>query len=117
MIKVVNVKVKHIRPKYKNLKEWMDDSDNVYIGRRGIVFVDGVRFPKRDSIWANPFKISESVGREDVIQKYREYIREKITDEDLSILRSAKRIGCWCAPLECHGDVLLEILAEGTTIR
>lgn len=46
---VVNVKVKYIRPKYHNLKMWMDD-DNVYIGRKGVVFVDGQRFPKDSSI-------------------------------------------------------------------
>ena len=33
--KVVNVKVKYIRPTYKNLKEWMLDSGNVYIGALG----------------------------------------------------------------------------------
>ena len=37
---VVNVKVSNIRPKYKHLKEWIQDSNNVYIGRKGIVFID-----------------------------------------------------------------------------
>jgi hypothetical protein len=43
---VVNVKVKHIRPEYANLKEWTSDLNNVYIGRRGIVFVNKERYPK-----------------------------------------------------------------------
>lgn len=30
---VVNVKVGNIRPKYSNLREWMEDPTNVYIGR------------------------------------------------------------------------------------
>lgn len=50
---VVNVKVKYIRLNYDNLKIWNKSNDNVYIGRRGIVFVktsDAVKemFPKQD---------------------------------------------------------------------
>ena len=43
---VANCKVKYIRPKYNNLKEWMEDEQNIYIGRLGIVFINKVRFPK-----------------------------------------------------------------------
>jgi len=39
---VVNVRVKSIRPKYNNLKEWIADGSNVYIGRGGVVFIDGM---------------------------------------------------------------------------
>jgi hypothetical protein len=36
-----NVRVKFIRLKgYKNLKEWMNDKNNIYIGRGGIVIID-----------------------------------------------------------------------------
>lgn len=42
---VVNCKVKHIRPKYNNLEEWIKDENNVYIGRKGVVFIDEKRFP------------------------------------------------------------------------
>ena len=112
-----NVKVQHIRPKYKNLKEWMDDPDNVYIGRRGIVFIDGKRFPEQDSVFANPFKIrssealSEQASREKVIDDYRTYIKQKIENGsvDLESLRG-KALGCWCRPNRCHADVLLELL-------
>lgn len=37
---VVNVKVANIRPRYNNLAEWMADENNVYIGRKGIVFIN-----------------------------------------------------------------------------
>jgi len=111
--KVVNVKVANIRPKYKNLEEWMSDSNNCYIGRGGIVFIDGCRFPKSGSIWANPFKISKTQTRDDVLKLYEEYIKKKIIDEDLheelEKLRG-KNLGCWCAPDKCHGDILLKIL-------
>ena len=112
--RVVCVKVKHIRPKHQNLKKWVEDPQNVYIGRRGIVFVDGVRFPQRDSIFANPFKVGKDGTREQVIQKYKEYIIKKTMNNEIKFeewlnLRG-KTLGCWCKPEPCHGDVLVEII-------
>ena len=113
---VINVKVAYIRPTYKNLKEWIDDSSkNIYIGRKGIVFIDNKRFPKDDSLWANPYKISETTSREDVLRDYEEYIREKIKKENLisELLKlKYKNLGCWCKPEACHGDVLLKLIDE-----
>lgn len=115
---VVNVRVKYIRPEYDNLEEWTKDPINVYIGRRGVVFVgkreNKKRFPQRDSLFANPFKVGKDGTREEVIQKYREYIYQqlnkgKITKEDIKSLKG-KKLGCWCYPEECHGNVLVEIL-------
>ena len=111
---VVNVKVANIRPLgFTNLREWISDPENKYIGRKGIVFIDGQRFPKEDSIWANPFKVGRDGTREEVIQKYRLYIEEKLKEpeykEALERLRG-KNLGCWCKPEGCHGDVLLEFL-------
>lgn len=112
---VVNVKVAYIRPKYNTLKDWMDDPNNVYIGRAGIVFVDGVRFPKSASIFANPFKIGK-LTRDEVLIEYERYIRQKLLEdahyaEELLKLRG-KHLGCWCKPEPCHGDILIKILNE-----
>jgi len=116
--RVVCVKVADIRPEYDNLKEWMADPQNVYIGRRGIVFVDGKRFPPKDSIWANPFKIGKHGTREEVLAKYREYIEPKLDNLDwqreLKHLKG-KTLGCWCVKpdqLVCHGQVLVELLEQ-----
>jgi len=112
---VVNVKVKYIRPKYQNLKEWMQDPDNVYIGRRGIVFIDGQRFPKENSVWCNPFKVGRDGTREEVCEKFNSYIRHKVVDEDLMtelLALGNKNLGCWCAPESCHGDVLLKLIKQ-----
>jgi hypothetical protein len=114
--KVVNVKVKYIRPEYNNLEEWMKDRNNVYIGRRGIVFINKERFPKENSIWHNPFKINKNNTREDVILKYKEYIIDKIEKEKLQdklLELKGKNLGCWCKEGKdegCHGDVLVELL-------
>jgi len=120
---VVNVKVGHIRPEYDNLKEWMEEPNNVYIGRAGIVFIkneEGVqeRFPKVSSVFANPFKIDKkldkSKARNEVIQKYKIYITERLEKEPELVkqLKSlkGKNLGCWCHPEPCHGDVLLELI-------
>ena len=52
---VVNCRVKYIRPRYKDLKDWISDPNNVYIGRGGVLFIDGKRFPEKNSKFANPF--------------------------------------------------------------
>jgi hypothetical protein len=117
-----NVRVANIRPRgYPDLRAWTEDPQNVYVGRRGVVFVaDGPntrrRFPAEDSPFANPFKVSAAVGREVSLQLYEGYIREKLRrDPGLrALLRSfaGKTLGCWCAPLPCHADVLVKILGE-----
>lgn len=110
-IKVTNVKVEFIRPRgYSNLKEWCNDPNNIYIGRAGVVFIDGERYPKASSIWANPYKINKDGTREEVIEKYRKYITKKIEagEVDLGELKG-KTLGCWCLPHSCHGNVLVEL--------
>ena len=111
---VVNCKVAYIRPKYNNLKEWMSDPENVYIGRKEVVFIDGQRFPKLESNFANPYKIDKDGTRDEVLTKYRKYIISKLmssstlTKELLSM--KGKCLGCWCHPDPCHGNILLEII-------
>lgn len=111
---VCNCKVQFIRPRYKNLQEWMKDPNNVYIARAGVVFIDKQRFPKKASNFANPFKVGKSGSREEVIEKYRTYIKEKL-EKDISLQKElvemkGKNLGCWCAPDPCHGDFLLELI-------
>lgn len=112
---VENVKVKSIREKgYQNLKEWMSDENNIYIGRAGIVFINGERFPKKSSIFCNPFKIGKDGDRNQVLEKYQEYILSKLENDsnfrgELSRLKD-KNLGCWCKPEKCHGDILIKLL-------
>lgn len=115
---VVNVRVAHIRPEYKNLKEWCEDIEkNVYIGRGGIVFVDGSRYPPQASVWANPFKLAPGASveaRQECVERYKAYIVRKLGDCVDAELRKlvGKRLGCWCAPEQCHGHVILELMRE-----
>lgn len=75
---------------------------HVYIGRpmRGY----------RSEGWGNPFKIGRDGTRGEVIAKYRAWISDQpeLQARAHRELRG-KILACWCAPLPCHGDVLLEI--------
>lgn len=63
----------------------------------------------RPSKWGNPFSIGKDGSREDVINKYREWIKSQ--PELIAALPELKDkiLGCWCSPKACHGDVLAEL--------
>ena len=114
---VVNVSVKNIRPEYSNLHQWIQDKDNnIYIGRSRVVFIDGIRYPFENSIWSNPYKITDTQSREQVLELYYEYIKKKIEKEpmlvDELIKLKGKKLGCWCKPEKCHGDILLDLIKQ-----
>lgn len=66
----------------------------------------------RPSKWGNPFEIGPDGDRAEVIEKYRQWIQtQPKLLSDLEELRG-KVLGCWCSPLPCHGDVLIELLEK-----
>jgi hypothetical protein len=70
----------------------------------------------RPSKWGNPFSHKDGTlaefrveTREEAIASYAEWIKtQPELLESLPELRG-KVLGCWCAPLACHGDVLSEM--------
>lgn len=64
----------------------------------------------RPTKWGNPFKIGRDGTREQVIEKYEAWLmaNPKLLDAARRELRG-KDLLCYCAPLPCHGDVLLRI--------
>lgn len=67
----------------------------------------------RGSRWGNPFVIDAPGTRAEVIALYRDWlVKQPSLMEQLEGLRG-KRLGCFCKPLPCHGDVLVELLGEG----
>ena len=57
----------------------------------------------------NPFEIGSDGTRENVIEKYRQYLlNNKELMNDLKELKG-KVLGCWCFLKPCHGDVLAEL--------
>lgn len=66
----------------------------------------------RPSVWGNPFVSGRDGTREEVIEKYRKWIEGRPhLVQKLEKLNPAALI-CWCAPLPCHADVLVELLEE-----
>ena len=62
----------------------------------------------RGTKWGNPFVIGRDGTRRDVIRRYREYLAgNPYLTFCLSELRG-QNLACWCAPLPCHADILLE---------
>ena len=79
------------------------DKYDVYIGR--------------PSKWGNPFSIGKDGNRDEVIEKYREWIvKQPELMNSLGELKG-KVLGCWCKPLACHGDVLLELTGRMYGVR
>lgn len=71
----------------------------------------------RPSIWGNPFKIGRDGTREQVIEKYRNYLlgNSNLLGK-IGNLRG-KILGCYCKPKACHGDVLSEFANHGVIIK
>lgn len=74
------------------------DAYDVYIGR--------------GSKWGNPFIIGIDGTRAEVIEKYRDYIFNRPDLLKLLPKLKDKILGCYCKPLACHGDVLLELINQ-----
>jgi hypothetical protein len=67
----------------------------------------------RHTPWGNPYKIGEHGDRAEVIKKFREYAEAVILEyPDWLEPLVGKDLVCFCAPLACHGDVLLEMIGE-----
>jgi hypothetical protein len=85
-----------------NVKD-TDDYD-VYIGRRNGRY--------KHSIWANPFKIGKDGTREEVIQKYSDWLKTQPSLMCRVKELKGKTLACWCAPEACHGHVLAKMAEE-----
>jgi len=83
-------------PKVLNKRTDTIPPDAIYVGR--------------PSKWDNPYEIAIDCPREDVIENYRQWLAIKLHMGflDLKELRGHDLV-CWCAPLPCHADILLEL--------
>lgn len=69
---------------------------------------DGAVYIGRPSKWGNPFVIGKDGTRAEVVAKYERWLCESGPGSQVGELRG-KDLVCWCAPLACHGDVLLRL--------
>lgn len=71
-------------------------NDGVYIGR--------------GSPWGNPYRIDQYHSRAQVIWAYEKWIMDQPEFiEEVKKELKGKNLVCFCAPLPCHGDILLRI--------
>ena len=64
----------------------------------------------RPSKWGNPFQIGKDGTRDEVIEKFKNWIlTQPNLLKDLHEIKG-KTLGCWCKPKSCHGDVLVELI-------
>ena len=89
----------------------IEDKDYIFIGRNGT-----------NESFGNPFKIPEQGNRKEVCRLYDQWLRGKMFIgfnqaqrqwilDNLFILKN-KRLGCFCSPKQCHGEVLIKLLKE-----
>lgn len=89
-------------PKVWNKRDPDCPKDAIYVGR--------------PSLFGNPYIMGKDGNREDVIRKYKIWLDlwpYDVRRDELEKLRG-KDLVCWCAPLPCHADILLE-MANGSS--
>ncbi|KKM86092.1 hypothetical protein LCGC14_1282480 [marine sediment metagenome] len=82
----------------------------VYNKRTDTIPEDAV-YVGRPTKWGNPFRIGRHGTRTEVIKAFREWLDESGYNGSVVDTRElrGKDLVCWCAPLPCHADVLLEL--------
>lgn len=100
----VVVNVRRAGP-HKRLVPWLLERGLVtYIGHRGN------RHSWPESEFANPFVKDAKPDRNLMLRQYREYLAGRADLLGKLPELEGRALGCWCSPLPCHGDVLLEYL-------
>lgn len=66
----------------------------------------------RGTPWGNPYEISKDGTRQEVIAKFAEWLpQQRVLMKQLDSL-TGKRLGCYCKPLTCHGDAIVDLFAR-----
>lgn len=87
-------------PKVYNERNGDAPADSVYVG-----------IP---TVFGNPFTMHSEADRELVVKKHRDWLLSGQGRAPALVAKvkrdlKGKNLVCWCAPLLCHADTLLEI--------
>ena len=81
------------------------DSYDVYIGRAG---------KGQDGYFGNPVRLKEGESKGSTLKEYKRYFYNRLAiDPEFKkkILElKGKKLGCFCYPKPCHGDIIKEYL-------
>ena len=85
---------------------------DVYIGRAG---------RGEDGYYGNPFRVGNGISREDAVRRFQRYFVDRI-EKDSEFKRrvlalKGKRLGCFCKPKACHGDLIAVMKMMGISRR
>lgn len=87
--------------KVVNIRTHKPTPNDVYIGRPG---------KGKTSAFGNPFKLTDESQREQVLEQYKHYaVRNPELLRNIKALPADANLVCFCAPKQCHGDVIKEI--------
>lgn len=102
---------KHYMPRVVRIRrskgQVVQDCD-IYIGRK----CDWGGWNLPESKWHNPFRLSDNSSIIEVLNKYREYMKQRPDLIAALPELAGKTLGCWCKDTfenPCHGDVLVEL--------
>lgn len=80
---------------------------------KGLPF--GSVYVGRPTKFGNPFQINAESERDDIVEKYIQYMKENpLLCEDAKRELKGKDLVCWCSPKRCHADILIKIANEET---
>lgn len=78
----------------------------------------GAVYIGRGSMWGNPFVMGKNGNRDAVCDQHKEHLKQQIRSGEVSLEQLAglhnKQLVCFCAPLRCHGDTLVQAAAWAT---
>lgn len=78
---------------------------DVYIGRIGW---------NEDGYFGNPFKLEKGNPKGSTLEKFKKYFYDRLTKDSNFKIRvhalKGKKLGCFCKPGPCHGDIIAEYL-------
>lgn len=86
--------------KYRSINEFRLKTSGIYCGR--------------PSVLGNPYPITKSEERDEVIAKYRVWLWEQIQNKNKEILTELEKmneetvLGCWCSPKFCHCEIIIK---------
>ena len=78
----------------------------------------------RPSALGNPFILEHETDRQQVIQQFEVWLHEQIKTRDVLVCQELNRLykltratgelklTCWCAPQNCHAEVIKRVLLE-----
>jgi hypothetical protein len=85
--------------------------ENEYQSKKSTPFYEYIG---RGSYWGNPYSMYEDGNdRSEVIRKYKyDFDYEKFPNKERAEVfkLTGKKLGCFCKPLACHGDILADYL-------